>query len=482
MDEIKFELREADLAHPALHNAMLLVVEYNGIYKPIGTAVSVVPGLAFTASHVVNPERWGTNENTNQKPSFVALQFYDDKFWPWSVESIYGSVSYDIAVLTLRKPDWWETAPEELRVKFPRLNFNPPQPGDEVQVFGFPETEFENGIFYIKPSQCSAVVESVEHHCENSDIARSHVKLRGQLLNGMSGGPCFDKDFNLVGINQGGFSFRYEVYVALLWSAMRFEIDLFKTGAFPVIELFNQGPARALGYRRVQVTSDRRALISKVDPESLQRIWFQDTPENMESAVNFAALNAQSALVELQVHLDGVLNNSQPLDVNAVCRCIRRYFWELESALVIAIQLAAIHLNIKADHPLSWDEMRDELRARGGVPNRLLDELTALDVRWYGLDLFDVRTYAELSRSTVPHLTCGKNDERTIAVVLNPGRRGGPQLVLPEGLEQFFTSAKNFVQRLLRAAEQDSAILKDNATSLENEKTYHNDPKGRSGV
>jgi len=449
-ENIRFELRDADIDHPALRNALLVVVKVGDVLKPVGTAVSVVPGLAFTASHVIDPTRWSSSQKSDEGPAYFALQFHDGMVWVWNVDAIYGSVAYEIAVLTLRKPDWWENAPSELKRKFPRLNFNPPQLGDEVQVFGFPETEFEDGVFTIKPSQCVAVVESLTHDCEDPEVPRSHVKLRGQILNGMSGGPCFDKNFDLVGINQGGFSFRYEVYVSLLWSAMRFEIDLLKTGSFPVIELFNQGPVKALGYRRVQVTPEGDAFIGKVDPDSLVPIWLYGSAEAMESRLNFAASNAQSALAEMMISFEEIKNDSKPLDENAAYLAVNRFFNELDSALRIALMLAAIQLKLEADHPLNWDELLEKWRAQ--YPSEETSrELAALNFNWYGVDLFEIRTYTELGRGGALHLI-KVSGESLKAVILESARRGGRQYTLPEGLEHFFIAARGFVQRLLKAS------------------------------
>ena len=70
---------------------------------------------------------------------------------------------------------------------------------------------------------------------------------------------------------------------------------------------------------------------------------------------------------------------------------------------------------------------------------------------WHGVNLFEVRTYAELGRtcqllvnSMVPAEPSG---ERTI--YLDPCWNGGLPIPIPQGLNRFMGSSRRFVERLL---------------------------------
>ena len=80
------------------------------------------------------------------------------------------------------------------------------------------------------------------------------------------------------------------------------------------------------------------------------------------------------------------------------------------------------------------------------------------DFAWNGVDLFELRTYAELARSGVLAIQyiAGVNPSNPgpiIAVSLEPPvRKGGQQLFLPDGLDRFMDAGRRFVQRLLRVS------------------------------
>ena len=151
------------------------------------------------------------------------------------------------------------------RVKPPcaKLNLNPPAVGDELRVFGFSPAEVKNGILYATPAECACRVLRVDIKTDQPLGFRpaSHIDVEGEILHQMSEGPCFDVNWNVIGINSKGWNGQQLGHVALLWPAMKLQIDLFKTGEFPALDLFKQGSVRALGYRRVYVTSKGEARL-----------------------------------------------------------------------------------------------------------------------------------------------------------------------------------------------------------------------------
>lgn len=442
------ELVGVDLEHPALQCAMPLVVEHNGVFRGLGTAFSVLPGLALTASHVVNPERWADHKGSFDGASAAAFQYFEGNVYKWEVDHTYGSRSYDLAFLRFKRPNWFGDGPGQINPRYPLLNLNPPEPGDQVLLFGFPESELKDGILRVSPSECLAKVQSVELDADHPDNPKSYAKLEGKILNGMSGGPCFDKDWNVIGVSIGGWSFLDEVYVALLWSAMRMKIDLFQTGEFNAFELFNKGPAKALGYRRVYVTSDGRSLISKIDPDKLVPLSLIRDPDQLAHTLDFAGSTAAKTLEDAKRLCEAMLNTDVSPDTNGLHKLLRDYFWELDSALRVTLRLAAVHVQIDFEATPDWDELLKEWRDKK-PPDKVLDELGALNFSWYSVDLFETRAYAQQCRDGTLHLMRLTDGSRTKALALGACRQGGRGTDLPDGLDRFLTSCKGFVQKLL---------------------------------
>jgi Trypsin-like peptidase domain len=174
------------------------------------------------------------NKRHDSVISLTAVQS-GEKVFVCSVDAIYGSVSSDIAFLRFRRPSWWGDGPGQIIPRCARLNLNPAAVGDTVRVFGFPNSELHEGVLTIFPAECECRVQKVDVMTDKPSWYKplSHVELEGEIEHGMSGGPCFDKDWNVMGVNSLGWDGLPSAKVALLWRAMRVEIDCSKPGYFP---------------------------------------------------------------------------------------------------------------------------------------------------------------------------------------------------------------------------------------------------------
>jgi hypothetical protein len=263
----RFRIRIVQGDHPGLQFAMALVSVHDEELRCIGTAFAVAPGLAMTAAHVVRDWDNYQEQRDGYRRSginffVVAFQSFGGSVLEWLVDEIYCLWTADIAFLRFAKPAWWGDGVGQFKPRCARLNMNPPSPGDEIRVFGFPESYVENRILYVSPSECVARVREVVLQSPYRLRPSSYVELDGEIVGGMSGGPCFDPNWNVVGMCSKGWNFIEDVpdpsplsYMALLWPAMSLPIDPFKTGSFPAWNLFKEGPAQAVGHRRVHVTS-----------------------------------------------------------------------------------------------------------------------------------------------------------------------------------------------------------------------------------
>lgn len=130
---------------------------------------------------------------------------------------------------------------------------------------------------------------------------------------------------------------------------------------------------------------------------------------------------------------------------------MRNYFWELETALGLALLLAARQARLAVPEPPTWEQLVTEWRKQTKAPE-IIDELEALTFDWHGIDLFEVRTYAELSRTGALAISCSVSvatGEVSGVFLPMPCRRGGQQVFFPDGLDRFMESSRRFVQRLL---------------------------------
>jgi len=460
--ELQLKLRGVGKDYPGLQVALALIAEHDGLSRCVGSAFAVAPGLAITASHVIDEcvnfqEKRDGYKRHDPVISLTAVQSYDEKVFVWSVDAIYRSVSSDIAFLRFRRPNWWGDATGQVKPRCALLNLNPPAIGDNVRIFGFPDSALREGVLSISPAECVCRVQKVDLRTAQPSWYKplSHIELEGEMEHGMSGGPCFDKDWNVIGVNSLGWSGFPSAKVGLLWPAMKVEIDLFKTGSFTVIDLFSGGTALALGYLRVYVTSTREVRFARVDPDSLVPLGHFGMTEHLSGAIDLAASGAQEALAELKESLAKAQSGAEKLDSNQIIRLARHYFWELETALRLALLLAARQANLSIPEPPSWEQVMQAWRAQT-AEGVVLDDIAMLDFDWNSIDLFELRTYADLSRSGVLALQCvtGSNPNNPgpiIACSLEPQcRKGGQQLFLPDGLDRFMDAGRRFVQKLLR--------------------------------
>jgi hypothetical protein len=309
--------------------------------------------------------------------------------------------------------------------------------------------------------ECVARVREVALKSAISIRPTSYVELDGEIAPGMSGGPCFDREWNIVGMCSKGLEELSQVLpplsiMALLWPAMGLNVDLFKTGQFPVWNLFKEGPTKALGSQRVHVSSTGKVQFALVDPSSLVELPRKDDEEILQGSIRFTAENARRALVDLR---SSIADYSKDKAWSAGAhRSLRHFFWELESATHLAMRLAALNVGFALNGSMSWDDLVAQWNTCQPTP-AVMDSLASLGFSWNGPALFEVRTYADQARRSVLRITCVQRDdeqgnEELLAIRLGKCRVGGPEIDLPDGLERHFSATRHFVQSLLRLSRE----------------------------
>lgn len=204
-----FRIRDVAIDHPAMRCAAALVSYHDGELRCIGTGFFIYPGLAVTAEHVVRDwmtfqERRDGYKNDDSVVGVTAIQLVDGKMLEWSVEAAHTLWTADLALLTLRKPSWWGDGEGQVKLEFPKLNMNPPAPGSAIRVFGFPESSVEERVLTVSACESIGRVREVVMKFPSSFRPTSYVELDGEIKPGMSGGPCFDEQMNIIGVCSKG--------------------------------------------------------------------------------------------------------------------------------------------------------------------------------------------------------------------------------------------------------------------------------------
>lgn len=463
----RFRLHAVFDDHPGLQFAMPLVSVHDDELLCIGTAFPVCPGLAITAAHVVREwKNYQERKDGYRRPeinfSVVAFQLFEGKVLEWHVDAAYCLWTGDIAFLRFLKPSWWGDGEDRFKPRCVRLNVNPPVAGTEIRVFGFPNSFVKDRILYVSPAECTARVREVVLNSPYNFRPTSYVELDGEILAGMSGGPCFDADWNVVGMCSKGWNFIEDVedcsplsYMGLLWPAMSLPIDPWKTGEFPAWNFFKQGPAQAVGHRRVEVTSTGETLIGSVDPEALKPVMWSQPAERLEGALNFAAESARQALVYIKTALEVEIADGESWNMNSLITALRHFFWELDSAIRLAMRVAAAKVGFTLPCNFDWDQFVHTWQNHG-AGDVVIDRLKALGFSWNGVLLFEIRTYAVNATygTILAEVLISKN--RIVGCMLEKCREGGDQVNVPDGLNGYFDAARRFSQGILRLASQQS--------------------------
>ena len=126
-----------------------------------------------------------------------------------------------------------------------------------------------------------------------------------------------------------------------------------------------------------------------------------------------------------------------------------------------------MRIGLNADRPVfEWDDFLSEFRQKV-QDTEAVDELAALDCSWYGVDLFEIRTFAEVARSGMLHVTTLSKavTGQITDVLLEPCRQKGSLLSLPNDLDQFVSAAERFARKLLHLSNR---IKLDNLGNNEN--------------
>jgi len=222
---------------------VLAIVAGGGDKRPLawGSGVFVAPGVALTATHVIQDywreldEEGGWRDSKAATFPIQAIQYIPrlDRFVTWHVFLATHRDSSDVAVLQLTPEE--SQYPDGYDWRYPTLDLRPVSAGTRVQAFGFPTAEVvydsDSKGWSLQHAAGGSVGEITNVFPDGRDKVKlpfpcfeMNIETRG----GMSGGPVVNIEGNLCGIVTSGWSFQeprpHVSYASMLGPAMTLPI------------------------------------------------------------------------------------------------------------------------------------------------------------------------------------------------------------------------------------------------------------------
>jgi hypothetical protein len=189
-----------------------------------GTAVLIAPGIAITATHVIEHRK-----NAIETGSIAIGCFgLSDPVQFWRVSTITFAPNSDLTILGLT---YASALPRENTFHQAVLSTRLPSLGEKLSIIGFrakenhfeitdPKNHYHSGDIFL----CNGSV--TERYIEGRDkflIPWPCLEVSCASWGGMSGGPVFDQNGHLIGLLSTSFSSEDNQgpsYISLLWPAM----------------------------------------------------------------------------------------------------------------------------------------------------------------------------------------------------------------------------------------------------------------------
>jgi S1-C subfamily serine protease len=233
--DARVTVEQPDPADPNLEKIAPIVVLANP-GRCVGTATFLRPGLAVTASHVID-EMHGVNRETpwplaGPQTSVRAWRVDQGRAVDWRVDSASGSPFTDVAYLHLSTDDrGWDEPPQDqtaIDLQFPQL-------GETLVAYGYPRTTVDT----VTVDDTTTITVNYQARRVTGRVLEMHaqrdqtmypfpvVRTDAAFDAGMSGGPVFDDDGRLRGLICGSAEGVPDMnYVALLWPSVFTPVDV----------------------------------------------------------------------------------------------------------------------------------------------------------------------------------------------------------------------------------------------------------------
>jgi hypothetical protein len=242
---------------------------------PGGSAVFVAPGIALTATHVLEEfcERFqgaglydcgGKFDFTVQSRQVIQN---GTRTVLWKVTDFWVAEPLDICVVGLSPR---EELPRDYVWRLPRLELIPPACGSAIAGFGFPRSQVTGkthdggAILKAFPTTTRGEVVTIHHEIrDTSSLPFPCFRTNARFDPAMSGGPVFNDSGKLCGIICSSIPPYLEEddhisYASLIWPAMGIPINSslrpdLSEGAFPLIQLADAGFMEVLSREKLSL-------------------------------------------------------------------------------------------------------------------------------------------------------------------------------------------------------------------------------------
>jgi hypothetical protein len=251
-----------------------------------GTGVVIATNLILTAKHVLEDftRKWKLKtdkgvqiaDNFNIWVVFISSN-PGELYHVYEVANAYINPYSDLVVFHL---DSFDRTGQNQNWKQSKLSLTLPQIGQRVVAFGFPKSKVElnrrpDGHVDIKvndePSvSVGEILEVYPEKRDSSMLTFPSIRINARLDGGMSGGPVFNDDGELIGIVCSSYDISdtddHLSYVTLLWPVMATPM-LSKDGqTYPLYNLALKNIVATSGLDKVE--------ISKTDSESIFKVSY----------------------------------------------------------------------------------------------------------------------------------------------------------------------------------------------------------------
>jgi V8-like Glu-specific endopeptidase len=277
------------VANPSYLRGAILAVAYvkDGLMSIEGTATMIAPGLAVTASHVLDPEFYGKRphqQETEMRCLGLVEGPHGASFQEWNVDHTSRTLEErgEIGYISL-SPSASVLQPTEVRTM--PLSLDLPDEDEELTMVGYrfaSDPKNLEGAMYVSKGP---ILRLLHTFTERQRIYPAY-EVECETLPGMSGGPVLDRSGCLVGVISRGLD--DVTYAAMIMHGMGSTVPIFwPPGEYPLPVRVHDIPQELLcveSRRKLSFSPDDSRIRwdidwSRFDPESIRDLKPMDREE-----------------------------------------------------------------------------------------------------------------------------------------------------------------------------------------------------------
>lgn len=213
----------------AFDGAMLFVhVGTTSSHQVVGSAVLVAPGIALTATHVIEPH---LRDAVAGKCSLLLTGIAKNGMMIWMPHQLVTNPYTDITTISLT---YRAQLPTDETFNLAALSTRTPEIGEQISIVGFRESRTElvagmtgahvRGQMHVASGRVSQIFRTQR---DSAMLAWPTIEVECFAIGGMSGGPAFDEEGFVIGLLSSSVESSDQCgpsYVSLTWPALASKI------------------------------------------------------------------------------------------------------------------------------------------------------------------------------------------------------------------------------------------------------------------